>query len=108
VRVIFDECLPRRLALAISGHTVVTVQQAGWASVKNGKLLSLIAAGGYDAFVTVDKSMPTQQTLGSLPFGIIIVRSRSNRIADLRPLAPGILAALTGLGPGQVVYVGQG
>ena len=57
MRVILDECLPRRLGLELSGHLVSTVPLAGWAGVSNGKLLARIA-GNYDAFVTVDKNLP--------------------------------------------------
>jgi nicotinamidase-related amidase len=40
MRVILDECLPRRLGLDLSGHLVSTVPLAGWAGVSNGKLLA--------------------------------------------------------------------
>ena len=54
MRVILDECLPRRLGLELPGHLVSTVPLAGWAGISNGKLLARIA-GNYDAFVTIDK-----------------------------------------------------
>jgi len=52
MRVILDECLPRRLGTELSGHLVTTVPQAGWAGVSNGRLLAMIA-GQFDALVTV-------------------------------------------------------
>jgi len=57
MRVLLDECLPRRLGLELAAHLVSTVAQAGWADISNGKLLALIA-GNYDAFLTVDKTFP--------------------------------------------------
>jgi hypothetical protein len=57
MRVILDECLPRRLGLELSGHLVSTVPLAGWAGISNGKLLARIN-GNYDAFITVDKNLP--------------------------------------------------
>jgi len=104
MRVLLDECLPRRLGLELTGHLVSTVQQAGWAGVSNGKLLKLIA-GNYDAFLTVDKNLPAQQKTAAVSFGVIVLRARSNQLADLRPLVPQILAALTTLQPGSVVIV---
>lgn len=104
MRVILDECLPRRIGLELSGHDVATVPSAGWAGVANGKLLAKIA-GNYDAFVTVDKNLPAQQRTTTLSFGVIVLRARSNQLADLRPLVPKLLAALAGLRPGQVVIV---
>lgn len=104
MRVILDECLPRRLGLELAGHLVSTVPLAGWAGVSNGKLLARIA-GNYDAFVTVDKNLPSQQKTVALPFGVIVLRAPSNQLSDLRPLVPKILAALASLHPGQVVTV---
>jgi len=104
VRVVLDECLPRRLSLELSGHLVSTVPLGGWAGVSNGKLLARIA-GNYDAFVTVDRNRPAQQKTAVLPFGVIVLRAPSNRLSDLRPLVPQILAALATVQPGQVVTV---
>ena len=104
MRVLLDECLPRRLGLELTGHLVSTVPQAGWAGISNGKLLALIA-DNYDAFLTVDKNLPAQQNTAALSFGVIVLRAPSNQLADLRPLIPRILAALTALQPGAVEIV---
>ena len=104
MRVILDECLPRRLGLELPGHLVSTVPLAGWAGATNGKLLAHIA-GKYDAFITVDKNLPAQQRTASLTFGVVVLRAPSNQLSDLRPLVPLIIAALETLQPGQVVTV---
>lgn len=104
MRVILDECLPRRLGRELVGHDVVTVPEAGWAGVANGRLLALID-GVFDAFVTIDRNLPAQQTVSKLSFGVVIVRARSNRLSDLTPLAPAILAALATLKQGQSVTI---
>ena len=104
MRVLLDECLPRKLGLLLTGHAVTTVPYAGWAGIVNGKLLALVA-GHYDAFITVDKNLPAQQNTAALPFGIIVLRSPTNQLADLKPLVPQILAALGTLQPGKVAFV---
>jgi len=104
MRVLLDECLPRRLGSELTGHVISTVPQAGWAGISNGKLLTLIA-GHYDAFLTVDKNLPTQQKTATRSFGVIVLRAPSSRLADLRQLVPQILEALTTLQPGMVVTV---
>jgi len=104
MRVLLDECLPRRLGLELAGHLVSTVPQAGWAGVSNGKLLSCIN-GHYDAFITVDKSLPAQQETVGLYFGVIVLQAPSNRLEDLRLLVPKVLAALNTLKAGQIVKV---
>jgi hypothetical protein len=60
----------------------------GWTTIKNGELLAL-AANHFDVFVTVDRSLSFQQNLA-----VIIIRAKSNRLADLRPLTPQLLAAI--------------
>lgn len=41
MRILLDESVPGRLGLMLAGHSAVTVQRRGWASIKNGKLLAL-------------------------------------------------------------------
>jgi predicted nuclease of predicted toxin-antitoxin system len=104
MRVILDECLPRRLGLALDGHSVSTVQQAGWAGIANGELLARIQ-GTYDAFITIDKDLAAQQMTTNLSFGVLVLRAPSNKLDDVKPLVPQILAALSLLQPGQVVLL---
>jgi hypothetical protein len=61
MRILLDECVPRRFAREIEGHHVRTLRDMGWLGIKNGKLLSLIIdSAQFDAFVTVDKNLPRQ------------------------------------------------
>lgn len=106
MRVILDECLPRRLGWELSGHSVSTVPQAGWAGLSNGKLLSQVQ-NNYDAFITIDKNLPAQQVTTAFSFGVVVLRAPSNKLDDLKPLVPQILAALALLKPGQVIPVPQ-
>jgi len=48
MRIILDECLPKRLVRKLPGHESVTVPMAGWAGILNGELLNRIA-GQFDA-----------------------------------------------------------
>lgn len=98
MRILLDESVPGRLGPLLTGHTSITVQRKGWASIKNGKLLAL-AAGEYDVLLTADKGMEYQQNLATLPVAILIVLARSNRIEDVAAAVPAILAALAVLPP---------
>jgi hypothetical protein len=80
------------------------VPEAGWAGRSNGELLSL-AAERFDVFVTVDKSLPAQQNLGSGP-AVVILKARTNRYQDLEPLVPELLDVLGKVTPGQIVRLG--
>ncbi len=104
MRVLLDECPPRRLKRHLPGHDVSTVTDEGWAGRKNGDLLRL-AAGRFDVLVTADKGQPHQQNIRALPLGVIVLRARSNRLVSLLPLVPGLLAALAGVRPGAFLEV---
>lgn len=105
MRILLDECLPKDLAGELSGHTVRTVPQAGWASISNGKLLRLIAGSGqFDLFVTVDKNLPHQNKTAELPFAVVVLRAKSNRLVHVVPFAKEILERSEEFRPG-LVYV---
>ena len=105
MRVLADESVPRRFARLLSGHEVLTVQEAGWASLSNGALLRAAAAAGYEAFVTVDQNIEFQQNLKNTRLGVLILVARSNRFEDLKPLLAPAMRALAKLLPGSVVRV---
>ena len=104
MRVLLDECLPKRLKRLLSAHDVQTVPEAGWAGKKNGELIRL-STGKFDAFITIDKNLAYQQNLRDVSFGVVVLSARSNRLSDLEPLLPGILAALETVHPNEVVRV---
>jgi hypothetical protein len=100
--------LPKDLARELPGHTVKTVPQAGWASISNGKLLRLIAdSGKFDVFLTVDKRLPQQNQTRTLPFAIVVLHAKSNRMLHVFPFAPEILRRLAGFQPGHVYVLTQ-
>jgi predicted nuclease of predicted toxin-antitoxin system len=104
MRIFLDECVDWRLARDLAGHDVASARQMGWTSIENGELLAL-AAQRFDVFVTVDRNLSFQQNLGSFPIAVIVLRARTNRLADLRPLVPRLLAALTAAKPGPATFV---
>lgn len=90
MRLLLDECVDRRLARDILGHDVSTVVGLGCAGTRNGALLSR-ARGRCDVFVTVDRNLAFQQPIDSLPFAVVVLRAKSNRLSDLRALVPLLL-----------------
>lgn len=99
MRILLDECVDWRLTRDVIGHDVKTARQMGWATIKNGELLAL-AAQQFDAFVTVDRNLSFQQNLVAFPIAVLVLRARTNRLADLRPLIPALLAGLHSAEPG--------
>jgi len=106
VRVLLDECVDWRLSRDIVGHDVKTARQMGWATIKNGELLDL-ASEHFDVLVTVDRNLFFQQNLGAVSIAVIVLRARTNRLAELRPLVPSLLAAIESATPGIAKFIGQ-
>jgi hypothetical protein len=104
MRVLLDECLPRRLKQELTGHDAKTVPEMGWAGLKNGELLR-VAAGKFDAFITVDRNLPAQQRVDKLLFGVIVIGAPRNDMDTLQPLMGRVRAALEAIGPGQLVRI---
>ena len=105
MRVLLDECLPRRLKGELAGHDAKTVPECGWAGVKNGQLLGR-AVGQFDVFLTVDRNVAFQQNLAAYAIAVVAMHSVSNDLDDLRPLLPDLLAVLPTVTPGTITIVG--
>ncbi len=56
MKVLLDECLPKKLKRDIEADFVQTVPEAGWASKKNGELLRL-AEVDFDVLLTNDQNI---------------------------------------------------
>jgi hypothetical protein len=65
VKILLDECLPKRLKKEIIGHDVSTAQEMGWSGKSNGTLLSLIEKE-FQVFVTADRNIAFEQNTGNL------------------------------------------
>ena len=105
MRILLDECLPKRLKRDLVGHDARTVPEMGWASKRNGELLAL-AETDFEVFVTVDRNLAFQQDIGRFKLGVVVLVAKGNRRSDLLPLVPELLDILPGVTPGQVVKVG--
>ena len=104
MRLLLDESVPGKLKRALPSHYVRTVVESGWSGLKNGKLLAM-AAIEFDAVVTVDKNMPYQQNLTTLPIAVVIFDAVSNKSSYLLPLMPELERVLAKLQARSLVWV---
>jgi len=105
MRLLLDECLPRRLKAHFPTDFIVnTVQDQGWSGRRNGELMRL-AEAEFDAFITMDRSVEYQQNLAGFNLSVFLLRAVSNRLADLLPLLSDLLTALPSAAPGQLRQV---
>jgi hypothetical protein len=94
MRVLLDESLPRRLKRHLpSDWYVRTVPDERWSGKQNGELLGL-AQGRFDAFVSMDRGIEYQQNLAEFEITVVLLRAKSNRLADLLPLIPELISTL--------------
>jgi hypothetical protein len=100
MNILLDECTPRVVKRRLPGHSVHTVQEMGWAGLKNGDLLAA-ADGRFDVFVTTDKNLRFQQNLKKYSFAVLLLPS--NRVPVVVALIHNIEAALTTIGSGDFV-----
>jgi predicted nuclease of predicted toxin-antitoxin system len=105
MRILLDECVPRRLRRELPGHDLRTVPEMGWSGKKNGELLRLMVADGFEVFLTVDQDLRYQQNLTGAGIAVIVLVAASNRLADLVPLIPSALAALGSIQAGDVLEI---
>jgi hypothetical protein len=73
MKVLLDECLPKKLKRDFIGYD------------KNGALLGL-AAPTFDVFVTIDNNWQYQQNLQTIQLVIIVLNAKDNKLETLRPL----------------------
>lgn len=106
MRVLLDECVPRKVQRYIVDHECLTVPRAGFAGKKNGELLGFAEDAGFDVLLTVDKALPHQQSLKNRTICLLIIEARSNKLADLLPHIATCLEALKSIRPGQVMRIG--
>lgn len=78
-----------------SEFEVRTVQQMGWTGSSNGDLLRLASAHGFDVMVTVDQGIEYEQNLAHLSVPVIVMVASKNRLQELRPLVPKVVATVS-------------
>ena len=104
MKVLLDECLPKKLKRGVEADFVQTVPEAGWASKKNGELLRL-AEVDFDVLLTNDQNIEHQQNLKNFNLAFVVLVAPTNDIADLQPLMPAANKALKIIRAGEVEYI---
>jgi predicted nuclease of predicted toxin-antitoxin system len=108
MKILLDECIPRKLKYSLPRHECQTVPEAGLAGKKNGSLLDLAESAGFEIFVTMDKGLEYEQNLAGRSIAILILRARSNRPADLLPLARELLRTMKLASKGEIHRISGG
>lgn len=103
MKVLLDEDVPAKLVRYLRHHEVHTVAGRQWGGIKNGELLDLIAGEGFDAFLTGDKNIRTQQNLSGRPFAVLIMSAINWPV--VRPHIGNVTAAVDAAVTGSCVTI---
>ena len=105
MKVLLDECVDTRFALHLTTFAVSTVSGLRWSGITNGELLKR-AESQFDVFVTVDRNLAFQQSLPKFSIAVVLIRAKSNRLADLIEIVPELVAAISRAPRGALTTVG--
>lgn len=87
-----------------SNLIVRTTPEMGWASLSNGKLLS-VAEKEFDVFITSDKNLSFQQSIPSSSIQVVLLKARTNTYEDLLPLVEKLSSVIKTHEPGKFLEI---
>ena len=100
MKIIIDECVSRIVKKRLPQREIKTVQEMGWAGVKNGELLELVESE-FEIFITSDKNLRYQQNLQNRKTAILLLPS--NQVPVVVDLLPRIDEELERIKSGDFV-----
>lgn len=102
MKILLDECTPRVVKKHLPTYDISTVQEMGWAGVKNGELLTL-AESQFEIFITTDKNLRYQQNLSQRRLAVVLLPS--NRVPAVEASISALEAALANINIGDFVEI---
>ena len=105
MKIIIDECLPKKLTQIFPDHEAWTVPEIGLAGSEDGKLLDELDARNIDVFITIDGNIEFQQRFIGRKFGTVLIRSVSNRLENLLHLQDELSDAIKKANSGNIQRV---
>ena len=76
MRILFDQGVPAQLRDHLRDHQVQTAFELGWSTLRNGELLTR-AEAQFDALVTTDRNLRSQQNLSALKIAVLVLPTTS-------------------------------
>ena len=102
MKILLDESAPRLLKHRLPQLDISTVQEMGWAGLRNGELLRR-AEEHFDVFITAGQNLRYQQNLSGRKLAILVLPS--NQVPLVARLVPIVETLLTTIQAGTVVDV---
>jgi hypothetical protein len=102
MNILLDECTPRIVKKRLPHFAIRTVQEMGWAGIKNGALLKL-AEAQFEVFITTDKNLRYQRNLTKRKLAVILLPT--NQVPIIAALIPEIEATLNEIQIGEFIEI---
>ena len=104
MKIIVDECVPSIVKRGLPVLNIVSAQDMGWAGIKNGRLLKLVAAD-FDIFITSDKNLRYQQDLAGFDIAVIVLPS--NQVPVIKAMLTAIDNAIRDIGDERFIELDE-
>lgn len=88
MKILLDECLPKKLKSLLTSFDAKTVAELKWNSLKNGDLINVAIKNEFDVFLTTDKNLEFQLNLKLYNITIVVFDVPKNKMEFLTPLIP--------------------
>jgi hypothetical protein len=105
-KVCLDENLPHDLRPCLLQFDTYTAQYAGFAGLKNGKLLEAVESAGFEVLVTGDRTLHYEQNLQGRQLALISLSAQSWPVIE--PHVDKIVFAIEQATPGSFTNVDCG
>ncbi len=106
IRILLDECLTRKVKRYLNEFEVVTVPEASFSGLKNGKLLKAAEDNGFDILLTIDKNIDYQQNVSKFTIAVVILDVPRSHIRYVEPLVLAFKTQIDLYKPGNTYTVG--
>ena len=104
MKIIIDECLPKRI-IQFFNDDAWTVPQIGLSGYRDTELLDELDKRNIDVFITIDGNIEYQQQFINRIFGTIIIRSVSNRFSDLKHFEDELKEVVKSIKPSMIIHI---
>jgi hypothetical protein len=103
MRILFDQATPVPIRAHLAEHEVRTAAQQGWETLKNGELLAVAEADGFDVLLTTDKNLLHQQNLSGRRIAVVVLGLQ--QWPSLRPHVWRVAEAIQSATPGSYLEI---
>jgi len=105
MRILIDNCVPRKFPRLITGHDLTYARQLGWQELENGDLLAAAEFADFQVMVTTDKNLQYQQNMTDRKISVIVLSPRLVFYETLVPLIGQLNLVLANLAEGSFIVI---